>query len=109
VSIFVPGERHKSGDAKQGAKPPEGDATVNTKMVAYCATTGFLVFNILSGGLAELAQRPENGEGMMQLGYPLYFMTILGVWKVLGTIAILAPRFPRLKEWAGIRRDCLQH
>jgi hypothetical protein len=27
-------------------------------------------------------------------------MTILGVWKVLGAIAILVPRFPRLKEWA---------
>src|SRR5262249_11291743 len=33
-------------------------------------------------------------------GYPAYFARILGVWKVLGGIAILAPRFPRLKEWA---------
>jgi uncharacterized membrane protein YphA (DoxX/SURF4 family) len=34
------------------------------------------------------------------LGYPLYFIMILGVWKVLGTIALLVPGFPRLKEWA---------
>ena len=34
------------------------------------------------------------------LGYPPYFLTVLGVWKVLGAIAILMPRFPRLKEWA---------
>jgi hypothetical protein len=34
------------------------------------------------------------------LGYPLYFFRILGFWKVLGAIAILVPRFPRLKEWA---------
>jgi DoxX-like protein len=27
-------------------------------------------------------------------------MLILGTWKVLGPIAVLAPRFPRLKEWA---------
>lgn len=41
-----------------------------------------------------------NVEGMLLLGYPLYFMTILAVWKVLGSIALLVPRFPRLKEWA---------
>jgi hypothetical protein len=37
---------------------------------------------------------------MAELGYPAYFVTILGMWKVLGALAILAPRFPRLKEWA---------
>ena len=37
---------------------------------------------------------------MAALGYPLYFMLILGVWKVLGTIALLVPGFSRLKEWA---------
>ena len=39
-------------------------------------------------------------EGMRHLGYPDYFATILGVWKVLGGIAVLLPRTPRLKEWA---------
>jgi uncharacterized membrane protein YphA (DoxX/SURF4 family) len=73
---------------------------VRAKTIAYWATTGFLVFNVLSGGLAELAQRSDNVEGMRQLGYPIYFMLILGVWKVLGSIALLVPRFPRLKEWA---------
>jgi hypothetical protein len=34
------------------------------------------------------------------LGYPAYFMTILGVWYVLAGVALLAPRFPRVKEWA---------
>jgi hypothetical protein len=37
---------------------------------------------------------------MEHLGYPTYFMAVLGTWKVLGAIAVLAPRFPRLKEWA---------
>lgn len=36
----------------------------------------------------------------MHLGYPLYFMTIIGLWKVLGSVALLAPGFPRVKEWA---------
>ena len=38
-------------------------------------------------------------EIMKHLGYPAYFMTII-VWYVLGGVAILVPRFPRLKEWA---------
>jgi uncharacterized membrane protein YphA (DoxX/SURF4 family) len=37
---------------------------------------------------------------MTHLGYPAYFMTILGFWKVLGGAAILLPGFPLLKEWA---------
>ena len=70
------------------------------RAVAYWATTGFVVFNMLSGGLAELAQLKGNVEGMQVLGYPIYVLTILGTWKMLGSIALLAPRFPRLKEWA---------
>ncbi|HTB32975.1 MAG TPA: DoxX family protein, partial [Bacteroidia bacterium] len=34
------------------------------------------------------------------LGYPVYFLTILGVWKILGVIAILVPKFKLVKEWA---------
>ena len=70
------------------------------RAVVYWATTGFVVINMLAGGLAELAQVKSTGEGMQALGYPLYMMTILGTWKVLGSITLLAPRFPRLKEWA---------
>jgi hypothetical protein len=35
-----------------------------------------------------------------RLGYPTYFLVILGVWKLLGAVALVIPRFPRLKEWA---------
>jgi len=59
-----------------------------------------LALAALSGGVAELLQAQNNVEGMLRLGYPLYFMKILGFWKVLGAIAILVPNFPRLKEWA---------
>jgi len=70
------------------------------RAVVYWATTGFVVFNMLSGALAELVQLTPTSEGMQALGYPLYMMTILGTWKVLGSIALLAPRVARLKEWA---------
>ena len=73
---------------------------MTTRTVAYWVTTGFVVFNMLSGALAELALLKPNVEGMQALGYPIYMMLILGTWKVLGSFALLAPRFPRLKEWA---------
>ena len=71
---------------------------MTTRTRAYWLTTAFLIFNLLAGGLAELAQIKGNAEGMVALGYPLYLMTILGAWKVLGSVALLAPGFPRLKE-----------
>jgi hypothetical protein len=39
----------------------------------------------------------------------MYFFAILGVWKVLGVIAILVPGSPRIKEWAyaGILFDVI--
>jgi hypothetical protein len=55
----------------------------------------------MSGGIAQLARVPGVVDGFVRvLGYPPYFVTILGFWKVSGAIAILVPRFPRLKEWA---------
>ena len=70
------------------------------KTIGYWTTTAIIAFVLLSGGAAELAHRRETIEGMAHLGYPLYFTMILGFWKLLGGIALLAPRFPRLKEWA---------
>jgi uncharacterized membrane protein YphA (DoxX/SURF4 family) len=70
------------------------------KAIGYWVTTALVAFAIGSGGAAQLAHMPQNVEGMMHLGYPAYLLTILGVWKVAGTVAILAPGFPRLKEWA---------
>jgi len=72
----------------------------NTKSMAYWATTGMVVFAMFSGGIAELTQRPETIDGMKLLGYPVYFVMILGVWKVLGSLALVMPGFPRVKEWA---------
>ncbi len=70
------------------------------KVIGYWVTTIVLAFAMLSGGAAELMRLPQNVEGLVRLGYPVYFITIIGFWKVLGGIALLVPRFPRLKEWA---------
>ena len=74
---------------------------MKTKSILYWITTILVALPIGSGGIAQVAHLKDNVDGFVHvLGYPLYFMTILGVWKVLGAIAILVPRFPRLKEWA---------
>lgn len=73
---------------------------MKSKRIAYWVTTVILAFVLLSGGAAQLMKHPQNVEGMIRLGYPIYFLAILGAWKILGGIAILVPRFPRLKEWA---------
>jgi hypothetical protein len=73
---------------------------LNSKSIAYWVTTGLLTFCIGSGGIAELMRLKPTVEGLVLLGYPFYFVTIIGFWKVLGTAAILWPRLPPIKEWA---------
>jgi uncharacterized membrane protein YphA (DoxX/SURF4 family) len=75
--------------------------TTRTKTIAYWTTTILVAFFIGSGGASQVVQYLGNKHGVVPvLGYPMYFFAILGFWKVLGAIAILVPRFPRLKEWA---------
>jgi uncharacterized membrane protein YphA (DoxX/SURF4 family) len=76
-------------------------SVTKSKMVAYWVSTGILEFVLLSGGVGNLGHLWGTVEGVVnQLGYPMYFLTIIGVWKILGAIALLVPRFSRLQEWA---------
>jgi DoxX-like family len=74
---------------------------MRAKSIVYWTMTGLVAFFIGGGGTAQIWQYQANPHGVVPaLGYPMYFFAILGVWKVLGAIAILVPRFPLLKEWA---------
>jgi hypothetical protein len=68
--------------------------------IIYWIATLWLSLGMVSTGAVQLLRMNEEVEKMRLLGYPLYFLTILGVWKMLGVIAVLIPRFPLLKEWA---------
>ena len=73
---------------------------MRVRNIAYWVTTALTAAAFALGGVVDIARGKEVVEGMNHLGYPLYFATILGIWKVLGALAILAPRLPVLKEWA---------
>ena len=51
-------------------------------------------------GVLLLAHQQHFATDMQHLGYPTYFLDVLGFWKVFGVLAILSPGLPRIKEWA---------
>jgi uncharacterized membrane protein YphA (DoxX/SURF4 family) len=73
---------------------------MNARTIAYWTTTSLVALGFAAGGLFDLLQAPDVVATMDHLGYPAYFASLLGAWKVLGAIAILAPGAARLKEWA---------
>lgn len=79
--------------------------------ITYWISTIILSLGLLGTGIQQLlrveavgAVGPPFAWGIVKLGYPVYILTILGVWKILGVIAILIPKYPLLKEraYAGI-------
>lgn len=70
------------------------------RTTVYWVTTLLLALECLVGGIMGALQRPTFIDIMKHLGYPDYVMTIIGVWYVLGGVALLVPGFPLLKEWA---------
>ena len=70
------------------------------KLIWYWIITGILSFCIFFGGLTQALLLKQTIEGFKPLGYPTYFIALIGIWKMLGIIAILIPKFKLLKEWA---------
>jgi uncharacterized membrane protein len=68
--------------------------------IIYWVATIFLSFGMVAGGIQQMLQIGGYNEIVTRLGYPLYMLSILGVWKILGVVAILLPSRPLLKEWA---------
>ena len=66
----------------------------------YFGTLGLFSLAMIASGVMDLAHPPSLLEAIRHLGYPVYVVTLLGIWKLLGVAAVLAPRLPRLKEWA---------
>ena len=71
-----------------------------TNKIIYWISTVWLALGMFSTAIVQLIKQQESVDAVTRLGYPVYFLTILGVWKILGVVAVLIPKFPRLKEWA---------
>ncbi|MBF4515939.1 DoxX family protein [Flavobacterium sp. ANB] len=72
--------------------------TKRNKIIYWIATL-WLALGMLSTGIVQIIKMKEEVDMMAHLGYPVYFLTLIGVWKILGVIAILIPKTPLLKEW----------
>ncbi|MBI3520203.1 MAG: DoxX family protein [Bacteroidetes bacterium] len=68
--------------------------------IIYWIATALLSFGMLASGISQLLHVKEMDDLLTHIGYPLYLLYIIGIWKILGVIAILLPKFKLLKEWA---------
>jgi uncharacterized membrane protein len=69
--------------------------------IIYWVSTLWLALGMVSTGVVQLMRSEDQNKLVVEgLGYPVYFLVILGTWKMLGVIAVLIPRYPLLKEWA---------
>jgi uncharacterized membrane protein YphA (DoxX/SURF4 family) len=68
--------------------------------IIYWVATIWLALGMLSTAIVQLIKVKADVDNITQLGYPVYFLTLLGIWKILGVVAVLIPKFPLLKEWA---------
>jgi hypothetical protein len=68
--------------------------------IIYWVATLWLSLGMVSTGIVQLLKMKQEVDKITLLGYPVYFLTLLGIWKLLGVVALLIPRYPLLKEWA---------
>ena len=71
-----------------------------TNKIIYWISTLWASLGMVATGLVQITKQTANVNFMAHIGYPTYFYSIIGVWKILGVIALLVPKFPLLKEWA---------
>lgn len=76
-------------------------------IIIYRIATVWLALGMVATGIQQLmhlpieeALAPPGTHGMAALGYPAYLLTLIGIWKLIGTVVLFLPRTPLLKEWA---------
>lgn len=76
------------------------DGARRVRAVSYWLATTAVAAELGVGGIWDITRIPDVNQLVTHLGYPSYFLVLLGTWKVLGAVALLVPRQPLLKEWA---------
>ena len=68
--------------------------------ILYWIATILIVLGTLPGGVGQMAHAKWSIDLFRHLGYPMYILTFIGMWKVVGGIVLTIPKFPLVKEWA---------
>jgi hypothetical protein len=68
--------------------------------IIYWVATLWLALGMVSTGIVQIIKMEEEVTNFTRLGFPLYLMAMMGIWKIAGVFAVLAPKLPLLKEWA---------
>lgn len=71
-----------------------------TQNYIYWISTIWLCLGMLSSEIVQLIQHEKELESISSMGYPAYFLSLLGAWKILGIFTILIPKYTLFKEWA---------
>ncbi|PPJ28953.1 hypothetical protein C5E45_16955 [Nocardia nova] len=82
-------------------RPPAPIANAGRyRTAAYRVATAAVVAEAAVGGVWDIARIPFVSDVVTHLGYPRYFLVLLGAWKIPAAIVLAAPRLPLCKEWA---------
>jgi uncharacterized membrane protein YphA (DoxX/SURF4 family) len=73
---------------------------MKARKIIYWIATLWLALGMVSTGIVQVFKLKAEMEYITHLGYPDYFLSLVGIWKILGAIAVLIPRSPLLKEYA---------
>ena len=77
-----------------------GKSLRSIRTIIYWIFTFMVAYEMVAGGIWDLLRIEYVRVVLAHLGYPMYLLTIIGVWKIPCAIVLFLPRFLRLKEWA---------
>lgn len=92
--------QHVSGDPNMTAITNTHHTRTRAQKTTYWIATALLVAELTLGGIWDVLRVPLVRNVVTHLGYPTYFLVLLGTWKLLGAAALVVPRLPLVKEWA---------
>jgi uncharacterized membrane protein YphA (DoxX/SURF4 family) len=79
---------------------PTRTARAQRRAIGYRVVTAVVVGESAIGGTMDLFRMAPFYPMLIDLGYPSYLATILGIAKIIAAVVLLSPGLPRLKEWA---------
>ena len=89
-----------SAAAERRDLPSAATGRTRSRVIAYWITTVPVAAELAVGGIWDLLRIDYVRNVIEHLGYPTYLLTIMGIWKVPGAVALLMRRYPRMQEWA---------